>query len=173
MTDPVSRARELFLDDSNYYGCAETTYVALQELFSLSDADDSAPAMPLNGGVAYSGGACGAITGAALAVGRLAARHLPDHFEAKRESRRLIQDLMADFIREFGSASCRDLIPYDLLAPGQHDAFIASGIWRDVCMRQIEFAVERVARLAAEAGWASSPGDDPAASPPAPNRQPE
>jgi C_GCAxxG_C_C family probable redox protein len=162
MIDPSQRARELFLDDSNYYGCAETTYVTLQELFSLPDPDDSAPAMPLNGGVAYSGGACGAITGAALAVGRLAARCLPDHFEAKKESRLLIQKLMADFLKEYGSMACTDLIHYDLLAPGQHDAFIESGIWRDVCMRQIEFAVARTRRLVQEAPWAA--GVLPAAS---------
>jgi C_GCAxxG_C_C family probable redox protein len=155
MIDPRQRARELFLDDSNYYGCAETTYVVLQELFSLPDPDDSAAAMPLNGGVAYSGGTCGAITGAALAVGRLAARCLPDHYEAKKESRRLIQELMAEFHRQYGSIACGELIQYDLLAPGQHDAFIESGIWRDVCMRQIEFAVARTHRLAAQAPWAA------------------
>lgn len=155
MIDPSHRARELFLDDSNYYGCAETTYVVLRELFSLPDAEDSAAAMPLNGGVAYSGGPCGAITGAALAVGQLAGRCLPDHFEAKRESRLLIQRLMTDFAGEFGSISCRDLIHYDLLAPGRHDAFIESGIWRDVCMRQIEYAVTRTRRLVEEAPWAA------------------
>lgn len=155
MTDPRQRARELFLDDSNYYGCAETTYVVLQELFSLPDPDDSAAAMPLNGGIAYSGGACGAITGAALAVGRLAAHCLHDHFEAKRESRHLIQELMAEFQREHGSIACGQLIHYDLLAPGQHEAFIESGIWRDVCMRQIEFAVTCTRRLVEEAPWAA------------------
>jgi C_GCAxxG_C_C family probable redox protein len=166
MIDPLNRARELFLDDSNYYGCAETTYVTLQELFSLPDPDDSAPAMPLNGGIAYSGGACGAITGAALAVGRLAARCLPDHFEAKKESRRLVQDLMAAFVAKYGSTACRDLVHYDLLAPGQHEAFINSGVWRDVCMRQIEFAVEHMARLVREAGWASPPEGGPCGSSP-------
>lgn len=155
MIDPRRRARDLFLDDSNYYGCAETTCVTLQELFSLPDPDDSAAAMPLNGGVAYSGGVCGAITGAALAVGRLAAHCLPDHFEAKRESRRLVQELIAEFNKEQGAVACRDLIHYDLLAPGQHDAFIASGIWRDVCMRQIEFAVACTRRLVEETPWAA------------------
>ncbi len=155
MIDPSHRARELFLDDSNYYGCAETTYVVLAELFSLPDPEDSAPAMPLNGGVAYSGGACGAITGAALAVGRLAARCLPDHFEAKKESRRIIQELMAEFHKEHGAITCSELIHYDLLAPGQHDAFLESGIWRDVCMRQIEFAVACTRRLVKEAPWAA------------------
>jgi len=117
MTDALSRARDLFLDDANTYGCAETTLVVLQEVLSLPDPDDSSAAMPLNGGIGYSGATCGAITGAALAAGRLAGRCLPDHAEAKAEARRLVQELMADFAREFGSLDCRALIPYDLMAP--------------------------------------------------------
>jgi len=153
----VSRARELFLDDSNTYGCAETTLVALQELFGLPEPADSSAAMPLNGGIAYSGGTCGAITGAALAVGRLAGRCVPDHNEAKRQARALTQDLMGAFQARYGAEDCRDLVGYDLAAPGQHDAFIASGVWRDVCMRQIEFAIEHVALLVRERGWISPP----------------
>ena len=172
MIDPLNRARELFLDDSNYYGCAETTLVALQELFSLPDPDNSSVAMPLNGGIAYSGGMCGAITGAALVAGRLAGRWVPDHSEAKAEARRLVQDLMAVFAAKYGSTACRDLVHYDLLAPGQHEAFIDSGIWKDVCMRQIEFAVEHMGRLVREAGWAPSATDGrlPEASPPGPDQ---
>lgn len=147
------RARELFLDDSNTYGCAETTLVVLQEHFGLSEANDSSAAMALNGGIAYSGGMCGAITGAAVALGRLAGRVFPDHIQAKREARRLTQELIADFTRRFAAADCRALVGYDFMQPGRHEAFIESGIWRDVCLRQIEFAAHRSARLAADAGW--------------------
>ena len=74
MADPdlIERTRALFLRDDNTYGCAEVALVALQEHWSLPDAADSSAAMALNGGVAYSGATCGAITGAAMAVGRLA-----------------------------------------------------------------------------------------------------
>jgi len=145
------RARELFLRDDNVYGCAETTLVALQEHFGLPDPGDSSAAMALNGGIAYSGGACGAITGAALALGRLAGERVADHNEAKRVARRLTQGLMVAFEEEFGSSRCRDLTGYDMLA--DHDAFLASDVWRTSCMQQIAYAVERVARLADPAVW--------------------
>ena len=125
--------------------------MALQELYGLPNAGDSSAAMVLNGGVAYRGGMCGAITGAALAVGKLAAERIADHREAKRTARRIIQQVMAEFEDEFGSHDCSDLIDYDLTT--QHDDFINSGVWRNTCMKQIEFSVARLHALADEEVW--------------------
>jgi len=149
--DPAARARSLFLSNETTYGCAETTLVALQEHFELPDASDSSPAMALNGGIAYSGGMCGAITGAALAVGRLAERRIEDHKEAKRTTRRIVQNLMAAFAAEHGATDCRSLTGFDMTQ--DHDAFIADGTWRVSCTEQIEFSIHYLERLATPAGW--------------------
>lgn len=147
------RVRELFLDDANTYGCAETTFVVLKEAFGLPGAADSSAAMALNGGIAYSGGTCGAVTGASLAVGMLAGRRIPDHRAAKRVARLVTADLLGAFEAEFGSSACRVLIDHDLRTEAGHQAFIESGVWRDQCMRQIEMAVARLAPLRDEAAW--------------------
>ena len=146
-------ARSTFLRDDNYYGCAESTLVALQTIFGLESPGDSSTAMALNGGIAYSGGMCGAISGAAMALGKLAETRLEDHQQAKRTARLLTQQLVDDFEAEFSSSNCRDLIDYEISIPAQHDAFIASYVWRTTCMRQIEFSVERLASLADEKVW--------------------
>jgi len=175
MIDAVSRARELFLDDANTYGCAEVTLIVLQEQLGLPETGDSSPAMALNGGIAYSGATCGAITGAALAAGRLAGRSLPDHAEAKREARALVEGLLAAFARQFGSVNCRELTGYDFRNPGAHDDFIQSGIWRPACLLLIEFAITEMTRLIADAGWAPSDpqGRSSEASPASPGRPTE
>ena len=152
-------ARAYFLDDGNRFGCAETTFIVLKGAYGLDDPQDASTAMALNGGIAYSGGACGAITGAALAVGMLARRCIDDHRAAKCVARRLVANLMDEFVAEYRAIDCRDLIGYDLRAPGQHEAFIADGIWREQCMRQIEFAVTRMARLGDEVAWAAAVRD--------------
>lgn len=176
MTDALSRARELFLDDANVYGCAEVTLIVLQEQLGLPEPGDSSPALALNGGIGYSGATCGAITGAALAAGRLAGRCLPDHAEAKREARRLVQELMAAFSAEFGSVYCRELTGYDFREPEAHHAFIESGIWRTACMHQIEFAIQHMSRQIRQAGWAcriappKSAAEPPGAPVPGPGR---
>jgi C_GCAxxG_C_C family probable redox protein len=154
------RARQLFLDDANVYGCSETAFITLKEAFRLPDAADSSAAMALNGGVAYSGGICGAISGSALAVGLLAGRRTANHARAKRTARQFVARLVSDFEAEFGSVDCRTLIGRDIRTPEGHAAFIESGVWRTVCMRQIEFAVERLAVLATdeEPAAAAEPG---------------
>lgn len=157
--EAIALARELFLDDRNEHGCAETAYLALARAYGLDEVRTSAPAMALNGGLAYSGGPCGAITGAALAVGLLAEQRIPDHRAAKRVARELTGRLMDDFVREHGALDCRDLIGLDLRAPGAHEAFIASGVWRDRCMRQIEFSLRSLAPLADPAAWERAVGE--------------
>jgi C_GCAxxG_C_C family probable redox protein len=151
----AERARALFLDDSHPYGCAETTFVALKEALGLPDASDASPAMALNGGVAWSGGVCGAVTGAALAVGGLVAARIPDHATAKVIAREVVAGLIDGFEAEFGAVDCRALLGRDIRTPEAHAAFIESGTWRTACLRQIEFAVERLAGLAADSRLAA------------------
>ena len=102
---------------------------------------NSSPAMALNGGIAYSGGTCGAVTGAALAVGMLSERRGTDHLTAKRAARLVTADLLAAFEAEFGTSACRELIGLDLRTDAGHRAFVDGGIWRDRCMRQLEMVV--------------------------------
>ncbi len=151
--EAVEHARRLFLDDRNVFGCAETTFLALKGAFDLGDPADSSPAMALNGGIAYSGGMCGAISGAALAVGMLAQRRVDEHRTAKRVARLITARLIDAFEAEYGALDCRQLIGLELRGPGQHEAFIASGLWRERCMRQVEFAVRMLAPLANAAAW--------------------
>ena len=60
----VDSARAYFLRPDHLYGCAETVFMVLKEAYSLPDPHNSSAAMALNGGVAYGGSVCGAITGA-------------------------------------------------------------------------------------------------------------
>lgn len=155
----LERARTLFLDRSLTYGCAETTYLVLCEVYGVGDPADSSPAMALNGGVAYSGGPCGAITGAALALGLLAGRRIEDHRTAKRVARVLTMRLMDGFLVEHGAVDCRALIGIDLRAPGAHDAYLRSGAWQGACMSQVETAIRAAAPLADEEAWEAAVRD--------------
>ncbi len=151
--DAVALAQNYYLDDGHQFGCAETVFMVLKDAYGLDDPTDPAAAMALNGGVGYSGGPCGAITGAALAVGMLAERRIAHHDTAKRVARELVYGTLDAFRSEYGSIDCRELIGYDFRTPGAHDAFVASGAWRDGCMGQIKFVVGRLAALADPDVW--------------------
>lgn len=152
-SEAANLAKEKFVSDDNYYGCAETTFVVLKHAYGESDPDDSAVAMALNGGIAYAGGTCGAISGAALALGQLAASRIDDHAVAKRVARKLTQQLMDEFHDRYGSTNCIDLTGADFRNEAEHDRFISEGTWRKTCTDQIQFAVARLADLAAPDAW--------------------
>ncbi len=154
--EAIERARGLFLDDRNVFGCAETAFIVLKEAFGLPDSDDASAALALNGGIAYSGGVCGAITGAAMAVGLLAGERFDGgpggHAEAKRAARETVATMMDDFRKRFGAVDCLTLVG-PIRTPEQHQAFIERGTWRETCMAQIEFVVSRLAALPSNEQW--------------------
>jgi C_GCAxxG_C_C family probable redox protein len=152
----VAQADAYYLDEAHPYGCAETTFMTLKGIYGLDAPDDPSAAIALNGGLAYSGGPCGAITGAALAVGLLAEQRLADHARAKLVARELVHGTMEAFEAEHGATACRELIGYDLRAPGQHEAFLESGLWREACASQIRTVVAHLADLAEPEVWAAA-----------------
>jgi C_GCAxxG_C_C family probable redox protein len=151
--EAVALARHLYLDEEHPYGCAETCFIVLKTVYVLDDAMDPSAAIGLNGGVGWSGAMCGSLTGAALAVGMLAERRIPDHARAKLVARELVAGALERFRQVHGSVDCRELIGYDLRAPGGHDAFMAADLWRTACIGQIETVVAYLAALADPATW--------------------
>ena len=151
--DAIAQADAYYLDDDHPYGCAETVFMTLKGIYGLDGPTDASAAMAFNGGIAYSGGTCGAITGAAMAIGMLAEQRLPDHQRAKAVSRELVRKTMVAFEAEHGALDCRTLIGYDLQAPGEHQAFIDSGIWREACVAQIRMVLSQLAELADREVW--------------------
>jgi C_GCAxxG_C_C family probable redox protein len=151
--EAAARARELFLDDANVYGCAETAFVVLKEAFDLEGPDDSSAAMALNGGVAYNGGVCGAICGAAVAVGMLAGRRFDSRAAGKTAAREVVAGVIDAFRLRYSAIDCRALLGREIRAPQDHLAFIESGVWRVRCMEQIEFVVRTLAPLPQNGEW--------------------
>jgi C_GCAxxG_C_C family probable redox protein len=147
----VERARTAFLEAGGTYGCAEAAYLGLAQAFGLPA--DPSTVMTLNGGVAYGGGVCGAVTGSAVAVGTLAGARIADNRTAKRMARELVIAAETGFRAEFGATTCRELTGFDLRAPGGHDAFLADGAWRTACTARIAYMVRVLAPLAAEEAW--------------------
>ena len=150
----------LFLDHANLFGCAETTLMTLESGLGLEGGPGPSAVMALNGGVAYSGEICGALTGAAVAAGLMASAVEPDHAAAKQRARAAAARMIEEFRQEFGAVRCRDLVGCDLSSREAHEAFISGGQWKTVCMRQIEFTVSRFPAIAGGQPQAPAAGSE-------------
>ena len=106
--------------DSGLY-CAESVLLAVAE--SLGIHSDIIPRIATGfcGGVSDTGGICGAVSGAIMAIGLAAGRSAPE--QSAEEAYALTRRLLEAFAEEFGSTSCRELTGCDLRTEEGRRAF--------------------------------------------------
>ena len=144
----ISDARRLAEDSfSSGLYCAESVVLALVKVQGLDAAAFPKVATAFCGGMARTGGTCGALSGAvmgiSLAFGRSAAG---ESVQVAYEATRL---LVQEFEREFGARNCNDLLGCDLGTEEGQRAFREGGL-RERCVRYTGRAAEIAARIIAE-----------------------
>jgi C_GCAxxG_C_C family probable redox protein len=101
------------------------------------------------GGIGRMGEACGAVTGAIMALGLVFAS--PDPLDAAAKQR--IQAKTDEFIRRFrerhGAVDCRDLIGCDISAPEAMKKAREAGIFKTVCPPLVRSAAQIVEEMIA------------------------
>lgn len=121
----------------------------MQEAFNVSTGVDPRPALAFGGGVGSGGDACGAVSGAAMAIGQFVGDHITDDVEkAKAKARELALAYRKDFEAEFGTVNCTPLCGFDHSTPEGRAAHKASDAKERVCTRLVVFAVKRLLPLA-------------------------
>ena len=118
MDDAEARGRELF--ESGYY-CAEAVLKTVAERHAIVSALIPGIATGFCGGMARSGGPCGAVTGAAMALGIVLGRDGPE--QSVRQSYDAVRAMMREFEKRYGSTNCTDLLGVDLDTPEGRQAF--------------------------------------------------
>lgn len=99
----------------------------------------------LGGGLGRSGRTCGAITGAALALGVRDSADPETWARRGAEGCTQLQSLMADFEAAFGDTRCSALTGCDLSTPDGYRAFAAQGVREGRCVGMIEWMCRRLA----------------------------
>ncbi len=107
------RAYELL---GQYHGCSQCSLLAIQEACGLKDDVMAKASIGLAGGVGGMRSACGALTGAALALGMKYGRDVSylkgsadKAIEVEYAAQEPVTRLAKWFEREFGSIVCRDI----------------------------------------------------------------
>ena len=115
-------AAELF---ERGFSCAESVVQALLWDDEEASAAGQRMATAFGGGTARRGGTCGALHGAAMAIGYLAGRTSPDDAEGKDRVYALVGELFERVLADHGTTECRVLTGLDFAAPESHDIFDA------------------------------------------------
>jgi len=139
----VKRARELF--DSGY-SCAESSLKVLAELYGLENDRIWTAASGLGGGVARHQSMCGALLGAALALGLREGLSGGGAKVVSGGVRPKVRRLLDGFRERFGAVDCRQLVPYDFNAPGGYEAFRNSDTMQQKCHHYVRYVVETLAK---------------------------
>ena len=125
--------------------CAQAV-VRFALLVTGLDPDLVIAARHFGGGVARMGEACGAVTGAALALG-LRDYQLPEQGPDQLAlNARHLQDSLRDFATEFGSRRCIELTGHDLSTPEGYKMFRDSGA-HERCAGYVGWVCDRLAPL--------------------------
>lgn len=104
----------------------------------------------LGGGVARHGEICGALIGAALALGLKYGRERGEDSAAKEDVYSRVDTLICKFEEKFGSIRCRELTGCDLLTSEGVQRFAEKKLHADFCTRLVAFAAREAFDLALE-----------------------
>ena len=121
------------------------------ESYGLKNEDILWSCIAFTGGIAGQQAApCGAVSAATVCLGL---RHCcpPDNKQKVKQerlnAREDAKDLVTSFAQIFGAITCRDLIGMDFSKPGVYQQFQESGIWKDKCLKYMQFVIEKLYEL--------------------------
>ncbi|NLM70971.1 MAG: C_GCAxxG_C_C family protein [Synergistaceae bacterium] len=125
-------------------GCAESSLMALAGVQGIESDLMPRIATGLCGGMGRTCGACGALTGAVLAIGLAFGRRKPG--DSPDTARSATRCLVEAFEAKFGARDCHLLLGCDLGTPEGMAVFEEKGL-RDRCADFTRFATEEAVRI--------------------------
>ena len=130
------------------FNCAESINLAFPPA-----GDDAARAAQMGatafgGGIVRRGMTCGALTGAAMVIGRQLGRCTPEDGDGKERVYRVVQSILSEFEAQYGTLECRTITSVDFNEPNDPDAM--KKLHTEVCVPLVRYVAELVERALAE-----------------------
>lgn len=94
------------------------------------------------GGMGRTGGVCGAVSGAIMAIGLMAATDNPRDSVAKSHIYGLVRSFLEEFRARHGSTQCRELLGCDISTPEGYEQAASQGLFQQKCPHYVQDAVE-------------------------------
>ncbi len=160
--DKTKQAYDLgFKYEKDYYGCAQSALLALQDTFDLKNEAVFKSASGLAAGIGLMGLVCGAFTGGVMALSLKYGRDLQAYKAGDPEGKRLksyekARQLYKRFEDEYGTVICKDIQKkifgrsFDLRDPQEFKEFEEAGAHVDKCPSVVGNAARWVAEIMLE-----------------------
>jgi len=138
--------------ERDYHGCSRCTYRAIQEHLNLGDDLVFLASTPLAGGIAFQGDTCGALLGGLLAIGLATASPNMEDEQALTNTMASGYFYLRRFVREIGSARCRDIQiarlgrSFNMADPKEYERAKDAGAYRE-CSNVVGSAARIAANL--------------------------
>lgn len=130
------------------YNCAQSVFSVFAEDYGMSEAEALKIASPFGGGMKMAG-ACGALTGALMALG-LARGYSELDEEQRAQSDATTLEFLKRWKIEIGPMDCKTILGYDVTDPIQKEAATKAGGSADICSNCIVEGVIILERLLKE-----------------------
>ncbi len=121
--------------------CAQAVLTAFCEELGMEKVDALRIAMGFGGGMAHTGGTCGAVTGAYMVIGLHMDLDSSDLLTCKGKTSALVNEFTNKFKQRYQSSLCGDLLGYDLRDPKQFEAAKEAGVFTSKCPEFVREAV--------------------------------
>lgn len=127
------------------YNCSQAVFTAFCDRFSIDEDTAKKISAGLGGGVGRQREVCGAVSGAVMVIGSLAAAISGDDSESKKKNYELVREFSDEFRAFHGSIICREIlksasVTSDKTATPQ--ARTAEYYKKRPCLRAVEDAAE-------------------------------
>ncbi len=132
------------------FNCAQSVFTAFAPDFGLEAETAARVASAFGGGLARTGGVCGAVSGAFMTIGLARGSSRPGDKEAKERSYEIAREFVRRFVERNGSIVCRDLIGCEILTPDGMARAREAGLFDTVCAKAVRDAVEILQELTKE-----------------------
>lgn len=98
-------------------------------------------------GMGYTGGICGAVTGAYMLIGLKHGKTIPDDNEAKDKTYALVQEFNRRFKERHGSVQCKDLLGFDISDYDQLQEAKGKQLFKLICRDLVKSAADIIEEL--------------------------
>lgn len=132
--DRVEKALQIF---SQRFNCSQALFVAFREPDRIDEESALKLGTMFGAGVACTGGACGAVTGALMAISLKHGRGDVASVDAKTKTYAMGRQFMDEFKKENGSCICEELLGMNIGIPENMAKAQAMGLFETKCYQLV------------------------------------